>query len=97
MTSRRSARKMELLLELWQAYGITVLFVTHDVDEAIFLSDRILVLSERPGRVRAELRVALPRPRTRAVLTSPDFMQLKERALALLFDTQPGASAQARG
>jgi sulfonate transport system ATP-binding protein len=86
----------ELLLALWQQYEITVLFVTHDVDEAIFLSDRILVLSERPGRVRADLRVSLPRPRTRALLTSPDFMQLKERALALLFDP-PGAATRAAG
>lgn len=84
----------ELLLALWHEFEITVLFVTHDVDEAIFLSDRILVLSERPGRVRAELDVSLPRPRTRALLTTPEFMQLKEQALALLFDN-PGASASA--
>jgi NitT/TauT family transport system ATP-binding protein len=76
----------ELLLSLWHEYGITVLFVTHDVDEAIFLSDRIIVLSERPGRVRAELTVELPRPRSRALLTTPEFMRLKERALELLFD-----------
>ena len=84
----------ELLLALWHEFEITVLFVTHDVDEAIFLSDRILVLSERPGRVRAELRVSLPRPRTRALLTTPEFMQLKEQALALLFDN-PATSARA--
>ena len=83
----------ELLLALWHEFEITVLFVTHDVDEAIFLSDRILVLSERPGRVRAELRVSLPRPRTRALLTTPEFMQLKEQALALLFDN-PATSAR---
>ena len=82
----------ELLLSLWHEYGITVLFVTHDVDEAIFLSDRIIVLSERPGRVRAELTVELPRPRSRALLTTPEFMRLKERALELLFDP-PAAHA----
>jgi sulfonate transport system ATP-binding protein len=76
----------ELLLALWHEYSITVLFVTHDVDEAIFLSDRIIVMSERPGRVKAELRVALPRPRTRDLLTTPEFMQLKRQALELLFE-----------
>lgn len=78
----------QLLLALWHEYHITVLFVTHDVDEAIFLSDRIVVLSERPGRVRAELPVTLPRPRTRALLTSPEFMRLKQSALELLFDAE---------
>jgi hypothetical protein len=63
-----------------------VVFVTHDVDEAIFLSDRIVVLTERPGRVKAELLVDLPRPRTRDLLTSPEFMRLKRHALGLLFD-----------
>jgi NitT/TauT family transport system ATP-binding protein len=86
----------ELLLALWHEYHITVMFVTHDVDEAIFLSDRIVVLSERPGRVKAELTVDLPRPRTREVLTSPEFMQLKRRALRLLFD-EPSAGASPRG
>jgi NitT/TauT family transport system ATP-binding protein len=81
----------ELLLALWHKYHITVMFVTHDVDEAIFLSDRIVVLTERPGRIKAELAVALPRPRTRDLLTSPDFMQLKRRALELLFDERSAA------
>jgi NitT/TauT family transport system ATP-binding protein len=76
----------ELLLALWHDYHITVVFVTHDVDEAIFLSDRIVVLTERPGRIKAELRVSLPRPRTRELLTNPEFNDLKRRALALLFD-----------
>jgi NitT/TauT family transport system ATP-binding protein len=81
----------ELLLSLWHEYHMTVVFVTHDVDEAIFLSDRILVLSERPGRVKAELTVGLPRPRTRDLLTSAEFMHLKRDALGQLFDT-PGAA-----
>jgi NitT/TauT family transport system ATP-binding protein len=85
----------ELLLALWHEYHITVMFVTHDVDEAIFLSDRIVVLSERPGRVKAELEVELPRPRTRELLTSPEFMQLKRRALRLLFD-EPATGASPR-
>jgi len=63
----------------------TVLLVTHDVEEALFLSDRVAVLSRRPGRVVAELCVALPRPRDRrAAVTDPELARLRERALEVL-------------
>jgi len=74
----------QMLLRLWHEFHMTVVFVTHDVDEAVFLSDRVVVLSRRPGTVKAELNVGLPRPRTRDVLTSPDFTELKREALELL-------------
>jgi ABC-type nitrate/sulfonate/bicarbonate transport system ATPase subunit len=63
----------------------TVVLVTHDVEEALFLADRVLVLSPRPGRVVAELAVDLPRPRARReTVTSPAFVALRERALEAL-------------
>ncbi|MBI4269300.1 MAG: ABC transporter ATP-binding protein [Candidatus Rokubacteria bacterium] len=74
----------ELLLGIWERYQPTILFITHDVEEAIFLADRILVMTPRPGRVRAELAVPLPRPRTYRVLTSPEFVALKEQILSLV-------------
>jgi NitT/TauT family transport system ATP-binding protein len=74
----------EMLLALWHEFHITVIFVTHDVDEAIFLSDRVIVLTERPGRIKAEIAVDLPRPRRSELLTSPRFTELKGRALDLL-------------
>ena len=74
----------ELLLELWHEFHMTVIFVTHDVDEAVFLSDRLLVLTRRPGRIKAELAIELPRPRTYEVLTTDTFTHLKREALRLL-------------
>jgi NitT/TauT family transport system ATP-binding protein len=59
----------------------TVLAVTHDVEEAIFLADRVAVLSPRPGRVVADIEVALPRPRS---VTDPEFVALRQRALEAL-------------
>jgi NitT/TauT family transport system ATP-binding protein len=74
----------QMLLGLWHQLHMTVVFVTHDVDEAVFLSDRVVVLTHRPGSVKAELSVGLPRPRTLDMLTSADFTRLKRRALDLL-------------
>ena len=74
----------EWLLQVWAEERRTVLFVTHDIDEAIFLSDRIVVLSDRPGTVVADLSVELPRPRRLATLTEPTFMETKRTILNLL-------------
>lgn len=63
---------------------MTILFVTHDVDEAILLSDRVAVMSSRPGRIVADLPIELPRPRGLDVLTSPAFVDLKRQVLRLL-------------
>jgi NitT/TauT family transport system ATP-binding protein len=78
------ARMQELLLELWASLRPTIVFVTHDIDEALFLADRVLVLSARPGRIVEELRVPFERPRRAEHLTHPDFVALKRRCLALL-------------
>jgi NitT/TauT family transport system ATP-binding protein len=82
----------QMLLRLWQEFHMTVVFVTHDVEEAIFLSDRVIVLSHRPGTVKAELAISLPRPRTLDVLTGPAFMAAKREALELLLDRSRGAA-----
>ena len=74
----------EWLLGVWEADRKTILLVTHDVEEAVFLSDRVYVMSGRPGRVRAAVAVSLPRPRTLELTGSAEFAQLKERLLAPL-------------
>jgi ABC-type nitrate/sulfonate/bicarbonate transport system ATPase subunit len=72
----------ELLLEIWEADRKTVLFVTHDIDEAVFLANRVLVMSARPGRIKAEVAVPLPYPREWTVKTTPEFGALKARLMA---------------
>ncbi len=72
------------LLEVWARFRQTMLFVTHDVEEAIFLSDRIYVLSGRPGRVVKHLRVDLPRPRGRHLVAEPHFDRYREELLDAL-------------
>jgi NitT/TauT family transport system ATP-binding protein len=74
----------EMLLELWNGLKMTIVFVTHDVDEAVLLSDRVLVMSRRPGRIRADFEVPLARPRTADQLTSAEFNRLKKYCLELL-------------
>jgi ABC-type nitrate/sulfonate/bicarbonate transport system ATPase subunit len=72
------------LQEVWLADQRTALFVTHDVEEAIYLSDRVIVLSARPGRIVTELPVPLTRPRERDVVSDPVFIELKSALLAAL-------------
>lgn len=69
----------ELLLGIWESARKTVLFVTHDIDEAIFMANRVAVFSARPGRIKTELKVDLPHPRHYTLKTSPEFMQIKAR------------------
>jgi NitT/TauT family transport system ATP-binding protein len=74
----------ELLLDLWAQVRATVVFVTHDIDEALFLADRIVVLSARPGRIRETITVDLPRPRSQELTTDPAFIRLKRGCLDLV-------------
>ncbi|AKK01159.1 MULTISPECIES: ABC transporter ATP-binding protein [Pseudomonas] len=74
----------QLLLEIWTRIRTTVVFVTHDIDEALFLADRLLVMSPRPGRIIEDLRLDFPRPRTTELVTRPEFSLLKRHCLELL-------------
>ena len=69
----------ELLLSIWEADRKTVLFVTHDIDEAVFMSSRVVVMTARPGRIKCDLPVTLPHPRTYRMKTTPEFARLKEQ------------------
>lgn len=76
------AELQDWLLEVWGRYRQTVVFITHDIEEALYMGDRVVVLSRRPGRVVRSLPVQLPRPRSRALLTQPEFRD----QLAVLMD-----------
>ncbi|MCW5298969.1 ABC transporter ATP-binding protein [Herbaspirillum lusitanum] len=76
----------QLLTDLWQTLGISVLFITHDIDEAIFLSDRIYVMTARPGMVKAVVPVALKRPRLADVVLSKEFLDIRARLHGLIAD-----------
>jgi len=69
----------ELLLGIWERDRKTVIFVTHDIEEAIFMASRVLVMTARPGRIKADIPVDLPHPRHYTVKTSPEFSTLKAR------------------
>ncbi|MGE4110266.1 MAG: ABC transporter ATP-binding protein [Burkholderiales bacterium] len=74
----------EILTNMWQQFRISVLFVTHDIEESIFLSDKIYVMTARPGRIKAEIRVPLPRPRTPEMTYTPAFVGLVQQLKALI-------------
>jgi ABC-type nitrate/sulfonate/bicarbonate transport system ATPase subunit len=73
------------LLRVWKESGRTVLFITHDVDEAIFLADRVVVMSPRPGRITDILNVEIDRPRTLDTLTSDTFTAMKRKIMDQLY------------
>lgn len=66
----------EILTNMWQKFRLSVLFITHDIEESVFLSDRIYVMTARPGRIKAEIEVPLPRPRTTDMHKLPEFVEL---------------------
>lgn len=77
-------RMQELLLDIWEQFRKTIVFVTHDIDEALLLADRIIVMKAQPGRIHEEIRVPFERPRGTDIMASADFVRLKQHCLHLL-------------
>lgn len=86
----------ELLLGVWNDYKMTVLFVTHDIDEAIYLGSRVALLSRRPGKLKALFNIDLPRPRDVTLLVSPTFMELKTKCMTFIREETLGFLKQQR-
>ena len=76
----------EILTNMWQQLQLSVLFITHDIEEAIFLSEKVYVMTARPGRIKAEIPIPLPRPRTPEMTASPTFQALVRQLKALIHE-----------
>jgi len=72
------------LLQIWRNVDVTIMFVTHDLDEAIYLSDRILVLKANPGEIQEFIEVPVPRPRSPEQFITPEFLAIKQRLEELI-------------
>lgn len=74
----------ELLLRVWAEFQPTIMFITHDIEEAVFISDRVMVMSERPGKILETLNIGFPKPRDFEILASLEFVTIKDRILHLI-------------
>jgi NitT/TauT family transport system ATP-binding protein len=72
------------LLDLWKSINATVFFITHDVDEAILLADRVIAMTARPGRIAAQFEISFPQPRTWDLILTEEFLSLKRQVLEIL-------------
>lgn len=94
LDAQTRASMQEFVLQVWEENHKTVLFVTHDIDEALFLSDRILVMKTRPGRVSKLIDVNLPRPRHADIQFEPEYLDLKRELTDLIrLETQAGMAS----
>jgi len=84
LDAQMKAVLQEQLIELWSTDARTVLYVTHDIEEALFLGDRVIVMSGRPGRIQADIEVPFPRPRRHAIRADARFVALKEEIWDLI-------------
>jgi len=84
LDAQTRALMQEFLTQMWEDLHKTILFVTHDVEEAIFLSDRVFVMTARPGRTKAEIEIPLDRPRSYELKATETFLELKREALSLI-------------
>ena len=84
LDAQTRAMMQENLLQIWGEFGITVIFVTHDIDEAVFLADRVVVMSASPGRLIADIKVDLPRPRHATMVTSDIYVDIKKECMDMI-------------
>jgi ABC-type nitrate/sulfonate/bicarbonate transport system ATPase subunit len=95
LDAQTKLQMQEWLLGLWADFGKTVVFVTHDIEEAIYLSDEVHVMATRPGCIIESMPVPIARPRDRSATLTPEFMAIKQRCLALLMAGHDSALGEA--
>ena len=84
LDAQTRAQMQEWLLQIWSDFDKTVMFITHDVEEAVYLSDQVVVMTPRPGRIKAVIDIPIARPRSSGAVNEPAFVALKQRCLKLL-------------
>jgi NitT/TauT family transport system ATP-binding protein len=84
----------ELLLQVWERHHQTVLFITHDIEEALLLADRVCIMTARPGRIKKSIEVRIPRPRSIELTTSPEFNALRREVLDLIREESQRAALE---
>jgi NitT/TauT family transport system ATP-binding protein len=91
------AAAQRFLTEIWEQHRRTIAFVTHDIEEAIFLGDTVFVMSPRPGRLREVISIDIPRPRMLEAVGTPRFGELKRQILELIVEHEARAPAAGNG
>jgi NitT/TauT family transport system ATP-binding protein len=91
LDAQTRAQMQAHLLEIWRNVDVTILFITHDLDEAIFLADRIVVLKAHPGEIQEIIEVPVPRPRNLAQVSSPEFLATRRRLEELIHPREANA------
>jgi NitT/TauT family transport system ATP-binding protein len=86
----------ELLLQVWEEAQKTILFITHDIDEAVFLSDTIYIMTRQPGTIKKTMQVPLKRPRDHSFMLTPEFIQMKKEIVELIWEESKQAAMVAR-
>lgn len=94
LDAQTRAQMQAHLLQIWRNVDVTILFITHDLDEAILLADRILVLKANPGEVQELIEVSVPRPRSAAQLNTPEFIAMRRRLDALIHPPTPASAPE---
>ncbi|WP_275785851.1 ABC transporter ATP-binding protein [Pararhizobium gei] len=95
LDSQTRLSMQQWLLSVWKHEKRTIIFVTHDIDEAIFLADRVVVMTPRPGRIHEIIHVPIERPRPVSSLIQPEFVALKQRILATIYQNAPSDTEEA--
>jgi ABC-type nitrate/sulfonate/bicarbonate transport system ATPase subunit len=95
LDAQTRAHMQQWLLQIWTDFNKTVVFITHDVEEAVYLSDQVVVMTPRPGRIKAVIDIPIVRPREPAILHDATFIELKQRCLELLAYAQEGRPSDA--
>jgi NitT/TauT family transport system ATP-binding protein len=94
LDAQTRAQMQSYLLQIWQNVNVTVVFVTHDLDEAVYLADRIVVLSRNPGQVKELIEVPVPRPRSQNQFLDPEFLATKQHLDHLIHPPTEGAEKE---